>query len=78
MQKFNGEEWTNLAGITAVSGPPVCGISKVSFQYNGTPVKYVTVFSAGGRCWLDRNLGASRVATDIGHIQGFGDLFQWG
>ncbi len=78
MQVYDGVSWTNLAGVPAVQGPFTCGTSKVSFQYNGTPVKYGTVVSAGGRCWLDRNLGASRVATDIGDVQAYGDLYQWG
>ena len=31
-----------------------------------------------GRIWLDRNLGASQVATSIADINSFGDLYQWG
>ena len=31
-----------------------------------------------GRCWLDRNLGASQTATAIDDINSFGNLFQWG
>ena len=30
------------------------------------------------RCWLDRNLGASRAATRRTDTQAYGDLFQWG
>ena len=35
------------------------------------------VFSAG-QCWMDRNLGASRVATSATDSQAYGDLYQWG
>ena len=31
-----------------------------------------------GRIWLDRNLGASRVATSIDDEEAYGDYFQWG
>ncbi len=31
-----------------------------------------------GKTWLDRNLGASRVALNIGDEASFGDLYQWG
>jgi hypothetical protein len=29
------------------------------------------------RCWLDRNLGASRVTMSYDDKQAYGDLFQW-
>jgi uncharacterized protein (TIGR02145 family) len=31
-----------------------------------------------GRTWMDRNLGASRVATSSTDEQSYGDLYQWG
>jgi len=31
-----------------------------------------------GRTWMDRNLGASRVATNSTDAEAFGDLYQWG
>ncbi|MGE5355626.1 MAG: hypothetical protein ACM3PT_05245 [Deltaproteobacteria bacterium] len=55
----------------------ICGTSTVSFNYNGSPVTYGTVISAG-RCWLDRNLGATQVATSSTDVASYGDLFQWG
>ena len=36
------------------------------------------VISAGDRCWKDRNLGASQVATSPGNFSAFGDYYQWG
>lgn len=53
-----------------------CGDS-VTFTYKGSVVTYGTVESQG-KCWLDRNLGASRVATAYNDSQAYGDLFQWG
>lgn len=37
-----------------------------------------TVTSAGGRVWMDRNLGALRVAKGPWDEYGYGDLYQWG
>ncbi len=56
----------------------ICGTSTVTFTYNGSTVTYGTVLSTGNKCWLDRNLGATRVAEDSDDSQAYGDLFQWG
>ncbi len=37
-----------------------------------------TVTSAAGRVWMDRNLGAGRVAQSFNDSEAFGDLYQWG
>jgi hypothetical protein len=42
------------------------------------PWVYGTVTTATGRIWLDRNLGASRVATSSIDTQAYGDYYQWG
>lgn len=62
--------------------PFVCGTT-VAFTYNGSTVNYGTVSRAyggvtGTKCWLDRNLGASQVATGHSDALSYGDLFQWG
>ncbi len=54
-----------------------CG-STVTFMYNGSQVTYGTVTGANNKCWLDRNLGASQVATGSSDAASYGDLFQWG
>jgi len=59
------------------SACPVCDPSSVTFSYNGSQVTYNTVWSSG-RCWLDRNLGASQVASSSTDVDAYGDLFQWG
>ena len=53
-----------------------CG-NTVTFTYKGSPVTYGTVASQG-KCWLNRNLGASQVATLYNDSNAYGDLFQWG
>lgn len=53
-----------------------CG-DDVTFTYKGNFVTYGTV-SHNSKCWMDRNLGASRVATAYNDTDAYGDLFQWG
>ncbi len=62
-QSFTTNNWT-------------CGNS-VTFTYNGSSVTYGTV-SSQSKCWLDRNLGASQIATAYNDSAAYGDLFQWG
>ena len=70
LQVFDGIAWKNLAGANAA---PACG---GTVPYNG--VNYGTVTGAGGKCWLDRNLGASQVAQSPTDHSAYGALFQWG
>ena len=44
----------------------------------GQSTEIQTVTSATGRVWMDRNLGASRVAIRSDDSQAYGDLYQWG
>jgi len=39
---------------------------------------YGTVLAADGKCWLDRNLGATQVATAYNDSAAYGWIFQWG
>ena len=51
----------------------------VTFIYKGSSITYGTVYNpATGECWMDRNLGASQVATAFNNSAAYGDLFQWG
>ncbi len=67
-----------------------CGNSGELQMYNGTtwtnmiggtasagPTPNVTNPTTG-RIWMDRNLGASQVATSSTDIASYGDLYQWG
>jgi uncharacterized protein (TIGR02145 family) len=42
------------------------------------PWVYGTVTTRTGRIWLDRNLGASRVAQSSTDTEAYGDYYQWG
>jgi hypothetical protein len=55
-----------------------CGTSTVTFTYKGQSVTYGTVVAANNKCWLDRNLGATQLATSSSDAASYGDLFQWG
>lgn len=59
---------------------PICPSPSVTFVYNGDTVTYGAVESntTPKRCWLDRNLGATQVATSSTDANAYGDLFQWG
>jgi len=41
-------------------------------------IKHVEVTSTTGAVWMDRNLGASQVATSSTDAGAYGDLYQWG
>lgn len=73
---INEVSYTIFAPGLWVEVPFNCG-DDVTFMYNGISVTYGTIESSG-RCWMDRNLGASRVAQSSTDEQSYGDLFQWG
>jgi uncharacterized protein (TIGR02145 family) len=76
LQIFNGSIWTDMIGGTATVF--ACGATNVTFNYAGSVVTYGTVSSAGSKCWLDRNLGATQIAATSTDANSYGDLFQWG
>ena len=46
---------------------------------NGSPTAVVDVTNpVTGKTWMDRNLGASQVATSSTDASAYGDLYQWG
>jgi uncharacterized protein (TIGR02145 family) len=51
--------------------------NEISFTTRSSIV-FANVTSANGRVWMDRNLGASRVATSSTDTSSYGDLYQWG
>lgn len=59
-------------------GPNPGDLGCVSFIYNGSTVIYPTVRGEDGNIWLQKNLGATQIATAQADIDAYGDLFQWG
>jgi len=72
----------NIGGKTCtlsrtVGNPPVYPPGTVFC--NGTPTAVVDVTNpVTGKTWMDRNLGASQVATSSTDTAAYGDLYQWG
>ncbi len=74
---YNGGGWVNTCTNLYSSGPCEGLSTTVTFIYKGQTVTYGVVGSSGN-CWMDRNLGASQVATSSADADAYGDLFQWG
>jgi hypothetical protein len=76
MLYWNGTAWvkvtagTNGQTLAFYNGAPVWTSSTSS----STP----SVLSSTGRIWMDRNLGATQVATSSNDAASFGDMYQWG
>ena len=66
---YNGF-WIEICGTGGYpSGAVFCGSG-------GTAV--VDVTTSTGKTWMDRNLGATQVATSSTDANSYGDLYQWG
>ena len=52
--------------------------NEITFWYDGDWVTYGIVNGQTGTKWMDRNLGASRVAQGIDDELAYGDVYQWG
>jgi hypothetical protein len=74
MLYFNGTAWVKVAAgsdgqkLIFMNGAP---------KWIGTSTT-TTVQSATGRVWMDRNLGATQVATSSSDAASFGNYYQWG
>jgi hypothetical protein len=76
MLYWNGQAWVKVAAgsngqtLTFFNGAPVWSTPNNPFAN--------TVVSKTGKIWMDRNLGATRVATSSTDAAAYGDLYQWG
>lgn len=50
-------------------------LSETTVTHNGLSYGIIYV---GGKAWLDRNLGATKVADSLTDTAAYGDLYQWG
>jgi hypothetical protein len=73
LESFNGSYWISLCVGTVQAG--ACVGEPTEFTFNGLTYKPV---ESDGKCWLDRNLGATQVATGPTDANSYGDLYQWG
>ncbi|MBN2214039.1 MAG: hypothetical protein JW723_07335 [Bacteroidales bacterium] len=75
MQYWNGSAWKTV---------PAGNEGQVLFFTGGIPIWKTVVGDnfvlnpATGKIWMDRNLGASQVATSSTDADAYGDLYQWG
>jgi uncharacterized protein (TIGR02145 family) len=76
MLYWSGSAWVKVAAgsngqtLTFYNGAPV---------WTGGTISYAnTVVSTTGKIWMDRNLGATRVANSSTDDASYGDLYQWG
>ncbi len=78
MQYWNGSEWITVAPgsagqvLTFVNGAP-----NWSYDPTSIPIPEATNPTTGAT-WMDRNLGATQVATSSTDSDSYGDLYQWG
>lgn len=81
MLYWNGTAWVDVAPgsdgdvLKFIGGKPMWLEADAIYQ-NGFIYKEVT--STTGKVWLDRNLGATQVATSSTDADSYGDLYQWG
>jgi uncharacterized protein (TIGR02145 family) len=77
---WDGSAWVKVAAgsngqtLTFYNGAPVW-ITNVNTVVSTT---VNTVVSITGKIWMDRNLGATQVATSSTDAASYGDLYQWG
>jgi len=82
MLYWNGTAWVNIPPgqsgsiLTLVDGVPTWELSS-STPDPDPNIVFVYNF-ATGKYWMDRNLGASQVATSSTDADSYGDLYQWG
>ena len=77
---FSGIVWSSIGGV----GNNCSCVSQDSpqpptFPCDGTVIPIVPIINpATGKTWMDRNLGASQVASSSADEDAYGDLYQWG
>ena len=75
----------NLGGqsctLTRTVDPPqpvYCSAGTASSSASATTTVDISSLTSPSRQWMDRNLGASQVATSTTDVDAFGDYYQWG
>jgi len=80
MQYWNGTAWVVVAP-TVNEGAALQMIGGVPTWVGGTPPPPPppsVTNPTTGKIWMDRNLGATQVATSSNDASSYGDLYQWG
>jgi uncharacterized protein (TIGR02145 family) len=69
-----GTPYTFTVTATNTAGTGAASVASTSV----TPILILTVTTTTGKVWMDRNLGATQVATSSTDANSYGDLYQWG
>ncbi|MDO5976705.1 FISUMP domain-containing protein [Flavivirga jejuensis] len=83
MQYWNGTAWVIVAvgttgqRLTNLNGVPIWIDNDTNIDPT-SGLMWQDITSATGKIWMDRNLGASQVATSSNDADAYGDLYQWG
>jgi hypothetical protein len=87
MNYWNGSAWVIVSSgdrnqtLTFCDGVPTWGpcYPTGTIHCTNTPTSVVPVTNpTTGKIWMDRNLGATQVATSSSDAASYGDLYQWG
>lgn len=76
MQYWNGSQWVIIPA--GVEGATLKMVEGVPTWVGGTSSVTTVINPMTGAEWMDRNLGASQVATSIDDMNSYGYLYQWG
>jgi uncharacterized protein (TIGR02145 family) len=77
MQYWNGTAWVIVAA-TENEGAILKMIGGIPTWVGGTTPPADVTNPLTGEVWMDKNLGASHVATSSTDAEAYGDLYQWG
>jgi uncharacterized protein (TIGR02145 family) len=77
MAYWNGTAWVTVAA-TENEGATLQMIGGIPTWVGGIPPTPNVTNPTTGKIWMDRNLGASQVATSSTDAAAYGDLYQWG
>jgi uncharacterized protein (TIGR02145 family) len=77
LQSWNGTLWDDYDGCGSTDPVPTYAAGSV-FCASGSATIVEVTNSSTGKTWMDRNLGASQVATSSTDANSYGDLYQWG
>ena len=77
LQSWNGTLWVDYDGCGNSPIVPTYPAGSV-FCASGSATVVEVLNSSTGKVWMDRNLGASQVATSSTDANSYGDLYQWG
>ena len=79
LQLWNGALWVDDGCAPPPPPPPLPTYAAGSvFCASGATTVVEVTNSSTGKTWMDRNLGASQVATSSTDANSYGDLYQWG